>query len=310
MDNALIIDLEHWYCSEFLTPYLPMDRPDQVPESVKPILDLLDQHDVKATFAVLGSVAEAHPELIADIAARGHEIASHAYSHKTLYELGPDAFEAEVIRSVELLETITGRRPIGFRAPSFSINNSTRWALEVLERHGFRYDASVFPVKTMLYGVPEAPLGMYRPSRDDIARHDPGRKIIEFPMTVLKGPRNLPIAGGFYLRALPLWFLETGFRAVHQSRPSILYLHPWETYQDTPRLNVPAFSRFVTYYGIGSSLRKLEALLDTFRYRPVCEVISRYYDGRITLPEPAAGDAQAGYAEALFTKVPAKALGL
>ena len=273
MINALVVDLEHWYSNEFLTEYLPTEKVDQVPESVKPILDLLDKYNINATFAVLGSVAEKHPELVKEIHETGHEIASHACSHKTLYELGKDAFEDEIKRSVDLLESITGERPVGFRAPSFSIDNSTKWAFDVLEKYGFEYDASIFPIKTMLYGVPDAPLHIYKPSKEDITKHDPNGKIVEFPMTVLKIGKNIPIAGGFYLRVLPLWFLKAGIRNVNKNRPAIIYIHPWETYPKTPRLKIPLFSRFVAYYGINSALKKFEGLLKEFEFKPIREVL-------------------------------------
>jgi len=276
MINALVVDLEHWHSSEFLTEYIPAEPVDQVPESVRPILDLLDRYHVRATFAVLGSVAEEHPELVREIYDRGHEVASHAWSHKTLYDLGKEAFEDEIRRSVELLESITGVSPVGFRAPSFSIDNSTKWAFEILEKYGFEYDASIFPIKTMLYGVPNAPLHIYRPSREDVTKEDPNGKLLEFPMTVLNIGKNIPIAGGFYLRVLPLWFLKYGIREVNKDRPAILYIHPWETYSGTPRLKIPWFSRFVTYYGITSALRKFEDLLNEFKFASISEVVIKY----------------------------------
>lgn len=203
MINALSIDLEYWWCSEFLTEYLPEKRDDQFPESVIPLLDLLDKYKTKATFFVLGAVAEHHPDLIEEIYNKGHEIACHAYSHKTLYELGREEFEKEITKSLELIGKYN---PIGFRAPSFSINNETKWAFEILEKYGFKYDSSIFPIKTMLYGVPNAPVNMYRPSKKDVSKHDPNGTIVEFPLTVINMGKNVPIAGGFYLRALPFWF--------------------------------------------------------------------------------------------------------
>jgi peptidoglycan-N-acetylglucosamine deacetylase len=275
MINALVVDLEHWHSNEFLTEYLPEELVDQVPESVQPILDLLDKHKIKATFAVLGSVAEQHPELVKEIYDKGHEIASHAWSHKTLHELGRDAFEVELKKSVELLRNITGEQPIGFRAPSFSIDNTTRWAFEVLEKYGFKYDASVFPIKTMLYGVPNAPLHIYHPSRENITKEDPNRTFTEFPMTVLKIGKNIPIAGGFYLRILPLWFLKYGIREVNKERPAILYIHPWETYLATPRLKLPWFSGFVAYYGIESCMDKFVELIKEFKFESIRDVLNK-----------------------------------
>ena len=186
-----------------------------------------------ATFAVLGSVAEKHPELVEEIYEKGHEIASRAYSHKTLYELGKDAFEDEIERSIDLLSSITRARPVGFCAPSFSVDNSTKCAFEVLEKYGFKYDASVFPIKTMLYGVPDAPLHIYKHSKEDIGKHDPDGKIVEFPMTVLRIGTNIPIAGGFYLRVLPLWFLKAGIRNVKKTRPAIINPSMGDVSKDT-----------------------------------------------------------------------------
>ena len=274
VQNALVIDLEHWHSPEFLKDYLPVDLVDQDVESVKPILALLDKYNVKATFAVLGSVAEKHPELVKEIYERGHEIASHAYSHKTLYELGIEGFEDEIRKSVKLLKSITGERPIGFRAPSFSINNSTKWAFDILEKYGFKYDASIFPIKTMLYGEPKAPIDIYKPSKEDVTQHGPQGNIIEFPMTVLKFGKNIPICGGFYMRILPLWFLKIGIKTVNKKRPAIFYIHPWEVYSETPRLKLPLFSRFVTYWRINPNLSKLEKLLKQFKFTSINKILS------------------------------------
>jgi polysaccharide deacetylase family protein (PEP-CTERM system associated) len=269
MINALSIDLECWWCNEFLTKYLPEDKDDLILESLNPLLELLDKYDTKATFFVLGVIAEKYPEIIEDLHERGHEIACHAYSHDTLYKLGPVEFENEIKKSLNLLAKYN---PIGFRAPSFSVDNSTKWAFEILERHGFKYDSSIFPIKTMIYGVPNAPVDIYTPSKKDVSRHGNG-KIIEFPLTTVRIIKNFPIAGGFYLRALPLWFLKWGIKKVNRKRPAIIYIHPWETYPGVPRLKLPPFSRFEAYYGIPSALMKLEALLREFKFAPVKDVL-------------------------------------
>lgn len=125
----------------------------------------------------------------------------------------------------------------------------------------------------MLYGEPKAPLIIYKPSRDDVTVNDPHGDIIEFPMTVINFGANIPIAGGFYLRVLPLWFLKHSIKHVNKKRPAIIYIHPWETYPKTPRLKLPLFSRFVAYYGINSSLSKLEDLLREFNFTNVQEII-------------------------------------
>lgn len=272
MINALSIDLEYWWCNEFLTNHLPEKKDDLIYESVSPLINLLDKYNTRATFFVLGIVAGEHPDLIEYIYEKGHEIACHAYSHRTLYDLGKEDFENEILKSKGLLSKYG---PIGFRAPSFSLDNRTKWALEILEKYGFQYDSSIFPIKTMLYGVPKASCHIYRPKYDDVAQHDPNGSIIEFPLTTVKlGNINIPISGGFYLRTLPIWFLKNGIKRVNKDRPAIIYIHPWETYSNTPRMNVSLFSKFVAYHGISSSLEKLESLLSDFKFKPIRDVLN------------------------------------
>lgn len=270
MINALSIDLEYWWSSEFLKKYLPEEKEDLIIESLEPVLSLLEKYNTNATFFVLGMVAEKYPEIIEQIHEMGHEIASHAYSHKTLHELGKEGFEDEIKKSIKLLSKYN---PVGFRAPTFSVDNNTRWAFDILEKYGFKYDSSIFPIKTMAYGVPNAPLNIYKPSKDDVAKHDPNGKIIEFPLTVVRIGKNIPIAGGFYLRVLPLWFLKWGIKKVNQNNPAIVYFHPWETYSRIPRLKAPLSSRFICYYGIETALKKIKGLLEEFKFKPVKDVL-------------------------------------
>lgn len=271
--NALSIDLEYWYSAELVRKLAPDKKEDQVIEAVKPILNLLDEFGIKATFFVLGSLAEKYGSLIGDISDRGHEIASHGYSHTTLYDLDEEKFEDEIVRTNDILKSITGKDPIGFRAPTFSINNSTRWALRVLIRQGYKYDSSIFPIKTGLYGVPDAPVSIYKPSENDLSKHDPKGRLIEFPPSVIRVGRNLPVAGGFYARAIPGPLLNLAIKKINRDRPAIIYLHPWETYERTPVLNLPLSSRFITYYGIKSMPMKLRSLMKNFSFAPVREVI-------------------------------------
>jgi len=277
MINALCIDLEPWYSAELVRKYLPEtkgDEDDWVIESVTPILNLLDRYKTRATFAVLGIVAERHPQLVRDIFNREHEIASHAYSHRMLQDLGQEAFEDEIEKSVHLLTSITGEPPIGFRAPSLSLNNATRWALPILLKYGFRWDASICPIKTSLYGAPGAPLHPYRPSLHDVTKEDANGQLVELPMTTFGIGVRFPVAGGFYFRALPLRLTKYAIRSVNRTRPVNVYIHPWETYPNTPRLrNMPLLHRLVTYYGTDSVLDKLEKILEEFEFRPVREVL-------------------------------------
>jgi polysaccharide deacetylase family protein (PEP-CTERM system associated) len=275
MINALCVDVEEWYCSEFLKGYLPTQLDDQIEESLDPLLDLLRKRGVRATFAILGRVAEGHPDAVRRISAGGHEIACHGYSHTMLQNLTQAQFRKEIETTVQLLYSVTGERPRGFRAPSFSLDNTTKWAIDILAEAGFEWDASVFPLRTILYGVPHAPLHIYRLSRVDVTSEDGESNLVEFPMTVLSlGRLRIPVAGGFYLRALPHWFLSWALRRVTQTRPAILYVHPWELLPGTPRIrHLPLLSRFVTYYGTRGALGKLDRLLQEFEFAPVGAVV-------------------------------------
>ena len=273
MINALSIDLEYWYSAEFVRRFAPENKDDQVIEATMPLLSLLDKYDTKVTFFVLGTLAEKYSELIRLIHENGHEIGSHAYSHKTLYELGEAEFEAEIIKSKIILKSITNENPIGFRAPTFSINDSTKWAFKILAKYGFKYDSSIFPIKTRLYGVSNSPITPYKPSENDITKNNPDGKIIEFPLSVVKIGINIPIAGGFYFRVLPFYLLQNALKIVNKTRSAVIYLHPWEIYPDTPRLSLPFASQFITYYGINSTKQKLEDLLINFKFAPIREVL-------------------------------------
>ena len=281
MINVFTIDLEDWYHPEFVTKFvLAHQREDQVEEAVKPLLELLDKHKVRATFFVLGQVAERHPELIEKIYEEGHEIASHGYLHKRLHELSKEKFEDDLRKSTNLLESLIKEKIIGFRAPSYSIDKDTIWALDVLENLGYRYDSSVFPLrlrKKSLYGVRNAPLYPYSPSKEDITKEskDENRKIIEFPLSAVKfAGVKIPVAGGAYLRLFPAWFLRLAIKKINkEKRPAIIYVHPWETYEKTPRIKLPFPHKQITYYGIGSSLKKVESLLKNFRFGTVKDVL-------------------------------------
>ncbi|MFA0823672.1 MAG: polysaccharide deacetylase family protein [Methanomethylovorans sp.] len=273
MINALSIDLEYWHTAELVRRFAPEDREDYVLDAVIPLLDLLDKYNTKATFFVLGSLAEKYPDLVKYIYEKGHEIGSHSYSHKTLYDLDKEKFDWEIKRTNNILKSITGESPIGFRAPTFSIDNSTKWAFDILIKNGFKYDSSVFPIKTNLYGVPNAPVSPYRPSKTDITLHDSSGLILEYPLSILKIGKNIPIAGGFYLRIFPTLFLKNAIKTVNKNRPVVLYIHPWETCAMTPVVPMPRYSKLITYYGIKSSLKKVENLLISFKFAPIREVL-------------------------------------
>ncbi|MGQ9517642.1 MAG: polysaccharide deacetylase family protein, partial [Anaerolineae bacterium] len=200
--HALTIDLQEWYHAELVRGRLPAGASiDQAPAAVRPLLALLKERAVQATFFVVGEVAERHPDLLREIAAAGHEIACHSYSHRPLWELTPAELSAELEGFRRLVDDIVGDAPavIGFRAPTFSLDARSAWAVDVLVEHGYRYDSSVFPMRTPLYGVPAAPLEPYRIRASSLEQPDAHGRLVEFPMTVCRlGRWRIPVSGGTY----------------------------------------------------------------------------------------------------------------
>jgi polysaccharide deacetylase family protein (PEP-CTERM system associated) len=271
--NALSIDLEEWYHSELVEG---RTRISQVAEATKPILDLLDQYQTKASFFVVGELAEQNPDLIQSIFRKGHEIGCHTFSHKLVWNLDESLFRGELERFHSVLERILGKVNIkGFRAPCFSIDNRNKWALRVLVDYGYQYDTSIFPLKiNPLYGISGAPTQPYRISLEDVRKEDSQSPLMEFPLCPLKiGGLKIPISGGFYLRALPRLFLHWGLRRINRSQPFLVYFHPWEGYKNTPRFKLPLFNRVISYYGIPSALGKFEFLLKRFRFDRLDQVL-------------------------------------
>lgn len=216
--NVFSVDLEDWPIA-----VLGYDRviTTRVVENTKRCLQILGWHQIKATFFVLTKVAERFPELIREVQMAGHEIASHGHGHELLTDISPRHFESDVRRSMEILERITGRRPIGYRAPAFSIVESTRWAGPILADLGFKYSSSIFPIHHRRYGIATSEPGIHR---------WPDCGLIECPPASIRLlGRNWPIAGGGYFRLLPGAIARAAIRKLNRSnRPAILYMHPYE----------------------------------------------------------------------------------
>lgn len=218
MLNAMTIDLEDW-AQAVLDPALPVS--EHVLANTEHVLRFLDRQGVRATFFALGRVCERFPSLLTDIASAGHEIGSHGYGHELVYNLRPPAFEEDVRRSVELIQAQVGRRPAGYRAPAFSITRRSLWAGPILERLGFRYSSSIFPVRKRRYGLPDALRFPHRWA---------GGQLIEFPLLTLRAAgRNWPAGGGGYTRLLPAPIMAHAIRRMnHEGHPAAIYLHPYE----------------------------------------------------------------------------------
>ncbi|MFH5801817.1 polysaccharide deacetylase family protein [Haladaptatus sp. CMAA 1911] len=270
--NALTFDLEHWYSATLVRDAVD-DPIDRVRDSVAIVRNLLDGHDVTATFFVVGELAREYPDLIEQLADDGHEIGSHGHTHTPLGDLNVDSFRRELVDSADAIEAATGRRPKGFRAPNFSVGRETVWAFNALCDEGYRYDSSVFPTWTPMYGVPEAPVRPYRVDPTDPFGPGDG-ELIELPTAVAHPRVRIPIAGGFYARMLPARMLREGVRSLNRKGiPATLYFHPWEFNPSVTTDSPPYHARFVSFYGIERTIGKLDSLLDAFDFKPAGRVV-------------------------------------
>ncbi len=276
MRAALSIDLESYWHAELLrTRVHRASADDRVEAATRPLLTMLAQRGIKATFFAVGEVIEAHPDLIREIVAAGHELGCHTTTHRPLWELDESAFEEEIVRFQRIVADVAPDvKPRGFRAPTFSLSPDTAWALDVLARHGYAYDSSVFPMKTPLYGLPGAPPAPYRPA-PDLIHQDPAAPLLEWPMTAWRiGPAVIPVCGGFYLRVLPMPVILHGLKAAAKQSPIVIYIHPWELDPGTPRMPLSAQNRFITYHNTGRAMQKrVEKLMDVFDFQPMGQIL-------------------------------------
>lgn len=268
--DVLTIDLEDWPVA-VLGPDQPVT--ERVVDATRRVLQILQWHGVKATFFVLTCVAERFPELIREAHAAGHEIASHGHSHTLLTAMRPEEFRQDVRRSIDILEEIVGERPIGYRAPAFSIVASTRWAGPILADLGFKYSSSIFPIRHPRYGIPHAPRRIHR--WDDCP-------LIECPpATVRFLGCNLPVAGGGYFRLLPGLLARAALSAARRGgHPAILYLHPYELDVGGVRehalsgVRIPIGKRITQGLFRSRMEVRLHRLLERFQFTRLCDLLA------------------------------------
>lgn len=267
--NAMSVDVEDYFHVSVFDGIVPRSQWDQMESRVcantDRLLDIFDEFAVRSTFFVLGWVGERHPDLIRRIARRGHEIASHGYAHRLVYDQTPETFREDVHRAKRLLEDACGCPVRGFRAPSYSITPRSLWALDILIEEGYQYDASIFPIRHDRYGIPVS-------ARHPYAIDRVGGKVTEVPgSTVRVGPMNLPVAGGGYFRILPYAWAHWGIARLNrlEGKPAIFYLHPWEIDPDQPRLAAGRLGRFRHYRNLDKTTDRLRRLLRDFRFCPI-----------------------------------------
>lgn len=270
MNNILTIDVEDYFQVsnfEHLVKKEDWDRHEsRVVNNTRKILDILDETDTKATFFVLGWVAEKFPELVKEIDSRGHEVASHGYWHRLIYDLTKEEFKDDLERSVKVLENITGKKVMGFRAASCSITKDSLWAMDVLKDNHIRYDASVFPVHHDRYGIPGANRHIHKWQNNGLTE-------IPFSTVKLLG-YSIPVAGGGYFRLYPYWFTKWAIKKINsEGHPAMVYIHPWEMDPEQPRMKSGAFAAFRHYVNIKDNEEKLRRLLKDFKFTMVKELI-------------------------------------
>lgn len=272
--NALSFDVEEWFQAEAFAGLFPPERWDRQESRCAPqaarVLDILAGRGVRATFFILGLVAERHAGLVRAIAAAGHEVACHGFGHAMITKQSREEFSRDVARARGLLEKASGARVDGYRAPTFSVTEKTRWALEVLWEQGFAYDASIYPIRHDRYGIPASPRFPY------VAVDRGGRRLWEYPgFTRRLAGMTLPAAGGGYLRLLPYAWTRSAVRAAHrEGKPAAVFAHPWEFDPGLPDAPLPRLAHWRHYGGIAKNAAKLERLLDEFRFAPVGEVLA------------------------------------
>jgi len=266
--NYLTIDVEDYFqVAAFEKKITPDEWPQyqsRVNNNTRKILDILDKRHTKATFFIVGWIAEKHPELVREISRRGHEIGCHSYRHQRITALSKDAFRDDTKRSKDILESIIGRKVLGYRAPSYTITKRTLWALDILVELGFEYDSSIFPIYHDTYGIPDAPRFSYK--------HD-GLDLIEYPIsTALILGRKVPVSGGGYFRLFPYWFTKRALQSINtqEKQPFVFYIHPWEIDPDQPRIeNISLKSRFRHYNNLSRTNDRFDKLLTDFQFGPI-----------------------------------------
>jgi len=285
VQNAMTVDVEDYFQVSAFERYIDRTAWDaqecRVERNVDRILELFDQHQVKATFFTLGWIAERYPQMVKRIVGQGHELASHGWSHIRVTQQDRAVFREDVKRTKALLEDVSGQEILGYRAASYSIGEGNLWALEILRETGHRYSSSIYPIRHDLYGMPNAPRFAFRPGDGDF---------LEFPVTTLRlGQKNLPCGGGGWFRLVPYAGMRWAMRRVNRvdQESVIFYFHPWEIDPGQPRQQgLDAKTRFRHYLNLDRMEARLARLLQDFEWGRMDEVLYWPHRQRLALATP------------------------
>ncbi|MEP7027619.1 MAG: DUF3473 domain-containing protein [Candidatus Eisenbacteria bacterium] len=277
MKHAFTVDVEDWFHGIPVDGAVKERAEARLERGLLPLLDLMDAAGARGTFYVLGPVAVRHPELVREIARRGHEVGSHGWSHDLVYEMSPERFRDETRRSMDVVSALTNTRIRTYRAAYFSITKRSWWALEVLASLGITTDSSIFPVHNWRYGIPGF-------SQTPTLLDTPSGGMFEVPLGVRSiAGRELPITGGAYLRLYPYALTRSNMRWVERAgRRNVFYIHPWELDVDHPRVPFTWKARLTHYANLRSTEGKLRRLLADFRFGTVSEVFGNGHTGSST----------------------------
>jgi len=261
MINAITFDVEEWFQANSLSSKIKFSdwhyHESRIEKNVYKILAVLRRKETKATFFVLGWIAEKYPDIVENIALEGHEIASHGYRHKSISQQSPGEFEDDLLKSMRLLRDITGQNVIGYRAPNFSITKKSLWALRTLEKNGIRYDSSTVPMKNMQREI-----------------HTTRQGLIEFPLsTVRLLGKNIPLAACGSLRKYPYPLTKSAIGIINKKNPALVQLHSWEIDKKQPRVNIGRVNSIKHYYNLHTTIPKLKKLLNDFQFDSVRNVL-------------------------------------
>ena len=265
--NLLGIDFEEWFHPELIQKVLENEKKTfQVVKGIDKILELLRKHDTYATFFMVGEILEKFPDILDKILENGHEIGFHTMYHS---RLDSDNFQEKFSKELDDFAILTNNKSKGFRAPTFSLNEKSSWAINTLEQHGYVYDSSIVPAKTNLYGTSNAPKKSYKITSDSLYSDNPNGKIIEFPLMVTKFlGKTIPVGGGFYLRTLPFGTTKKALRTYDQENmPGVFYIHSWElTPEYMPKIKLSTKNNFITYHNLNKVFDRMGILLSNFEF--------------------------------------------
>ena len=275
--NLLGIDFEDWFHPQLIQPYVSSQKKEpKVINGIEKILELLRKNDSYATFFVVGELLEFKPEILDKILENGHEIGFHTMYHTNLNSNGYKEIFDEEIKNFHKL---TSGKSKGFRAPTFSLNKQSSWAIDTLSKNDYLYDSSIVPAKTNMYGNPNADTKPYKITSKSIEKNDPEGKILEFPLLITKIlGKKIPACGGFYLRTLPMKIMENAIKNYEKKNiPATFYIHSWElTPEYMPKISMSKKDNFVTYHNLDKAYTRMEKLLKKFKFTSFLRYMSEF----------------------------------